>query len=63
MSPPKTDNPREKKVTARFTPEEVEMLAERARQRGESISGLLREIVVAAIDEIQARIEEEGTRG
>ncbi len=58
MTPRRTDNPKERKVTARFTAEEVERLAREAKRRGEPLSSLVRQLVVATIGEIQAKLEE-----
>lgn len=46
-------------MTARFTVGEVERLATEAKKRGEPISSLLRDLVVATIGEIQTRLSEE----
>ena len=62
MSPPRSENPRERKVTARFTADEVQRLAEEAKRRGEPISSLVRDLVVATIDEVQARLKENKSR-
>ncbi len=59
VTPPKSENPRERKVTARFTADEVQRLAEEAKRRGEPISSLVRDLVVATIDEVQAKLEDE----
>ncbi len=58
MTPPKVEFPRERKVTARFTVEEVELLAREAKKRGEPLSSLVRGLVVSTIGEIQAKLEE-----
>jgi hypothetical protein len=45
-------------VTARFTADEVQRLVEEAKRRGEPISSLVRDLVVATIDEVQAKLKE-----
>lgn len=62
MTPPRSENPRERKVTARFTADEVQRLADEAKRRGEPISSLVRDLVVATIDEVQAKLKESGKR-
>lgn len=62
MTPPKVEFPKERKVTARFTAEEVERLAQEAKRRGEPLSSLVRELVVSTISELQARLEKSGNR-
>ena len=57
MTPPKSENPRERKVTARFTAEEVQRLTDEAKRRGEPISSLVRDLVVGTIDEVQAKLK------
>jgi predicted DNA-binding protein len=57
MSPRKSENPKERKVTARFTAEEVERLALEAKRRGEPISSLVRDLVVTTIDEVEAKLK------
>jgi hypothetical protein len=59
MTPPRSENPKDRKVTARFTEEEVELLAREAKQRGEPISSLVRGLVVATIDEMEAKLKGE----
>ena len=46
-------------MTARFTAEEVERLAQEAKKRGEPISSLVRDLVVATIDEVEAKLKAE----
>ncbi len=58
MTPPKVEFPKERKVTARFTVEEVGRLAREAKKRGEPLSSLVRELVVSTIEEIQAKLGE-----
>lgn len=58
MTPPKVEFPKERKVTARFTAEEIERLAREARRRGKPLSSLVRDLVVSTIGEIQAKLEE-----
>ncbi len=62
MTPPRSENPRERKVTARFTADEVQRLADEAKRRGEPISSLVRDLVVATIDDVQAKLKESGKR-
>lgn len=62
MTPRRTEFPKERKVTARFTADEVERLAREAKRRGAALSSLVRELVVATIGEIQAKLEERGGR-
>lgn len=45
--------PKDHKVTARFSAEEFKRLVEEARKRGEPISSLVRDYVVATIDEVK----------
>lgn len=62
MSPRRAEFPRERKVTARFTVEEVELLTAEADRRGEPVSSLVRKLVVTTIDEVQGKLEgDEGT--
>ena len=58
MTPPKVEFPKERKVTARFTAEEIERLSREARRRGKPLSSLVRDLVVATIGEIQSKLEE-----
>lgn len=58
MTPPKVEFPKERKVTARFTAEEIERLSREARRRGKPLSSLVRALVVSTIGEIQAKLEE-----
>ncbi len=58
MTPRRTEFPKDRKVTARFTAEEVERLAREAKRRGEPLSSLVRELVVVTIEKIQAKLEE-----
>lgn len=58
MTPRRTEFPKDRKVTARFTAEEVERLAREAKRRGEPLSSLVRELVVVTIDKIHAKLEE-----
>lgn len=58
MTPPKVEFPKERKVTARFTAEEIERLTREARRRGRPLSSLVRDLVVSTIGEIQAKLEE-----
>ena len=59
MSPRRSETPKERKVTARFTAEEVERLAIEAKKRGEPISSLVRDLVVDTIDEVEAKLKNE----
>lgn len=55
---PRSETPKERKVTARFTAEELEALAEQARRRGDTLSSLVRDLVVETLDEVQRNLEE-----
>lgn len=50
------DRPRNDKVTARFTGDEYKLLARIARERGESVSSLVRKLVLATIDDVGGRL-------
>ena len=58
--PPKSENPKDRKVTSRFTAEELELLANEARRRGKPISSLVRDLVVGTIEQVRAKLEEPG---
>lgn len=48
--------PKDRKVTARFSLEEYRRLVEEAQRRGEPVSALLREVVVLSIEAIQEKL-------
>ena len=60
--PKAVEHPRERKVTARFTPEEVERLRKEAKRRREPISSLVRELVVQTLDEVAAKVRADKRR-
>ena len=45
-------------MTARFTAEELQALAEQARRRGDTLSSLVRDLVVETLDEVKRNLEE-----
>ena len=47
------DQPRDQKVTARFTEEEFEQITKLSGQRKEKLSSLVRDLVLSTVDEVR----------
>ena len=55
---PRSETPKERKVTARFTAEELLTLTRQAKRRGDTVSSLVRDLVVETLDEVKRRLGE-----